>query len=205
MRMWRVAAVAGVVLAVSLLAGCGPAINRNAQNTFLTSDDLVRMTDKMAADLAKDSKVANILRTTGRPMTIVLMPVRNETNEIIPESEKWMYVHRVRVLLSSKQVLRNQFTFVLNKADYEKLQSEEGVSTAALGPDESRIVPEYALTGTFYADTNTSSRNRSDYYLCTFQLTRINPGSAAGSAGTGEIIWENRYETKKTITKGLLD
>jgi len=204
MRLWRMppgAGVAGLILAVSLLAGCGPAINKNAQNSFLTSDDLVQMTDKMAADLAKDWKVANLLRSTGKPMSIVMMPVRNETNEIIPDNQKWMYVHRVRVLLSSKQELRSQFTFVLNKRDYEKLLKEEGVSTEALGPDESRIVPEYALTGTFYADTNASARNRSDFYLCTYRLTRINPGAA----GTGEIIWENSYETKKSITKGLLD
>ena len=61
---------------------------------------------------------------------------------------------------------------------------------------QSRYVPEYSLTGRFYAKTNVNSKERSDYYLCAYQLTNIT---------TGVVLWEDTYETKKLVKKSLLD
>lgn len=191
--------ISSLALCLSLAACSGPAINPDAHTTFLNADDLVTMTDNMAAQIASDPQIAQL--TAVKPMVIVMEPIQNETNEIIPQNEKWLYVHRVRTLLSDKQQLRSRFEFVLNRSDYNALQQQEGLTPEQLGTPPERVQPEYALTGTFYADTHASSQQRSDYYLCTFRLTRIAP--QGGTAG--EIIWEGRYETKKLARKDLLD
>lgn len=181
------------------LGGCsGPAVNPQSRNSFLTSDDLTEMTDKMASSIAASPQVARV--TQQKPMVIVMKPIINDTNEIIVGSEKELYVARVRALLASKQSLRDQFTFVLNRNDYEKLLRSEGLSAdtpvEAATAGQNRYVPEYALTGRFYAQTNASSKQRSDNYLCTYQLTNL---------ANGLILWENTYETKKHIKKDMLD
>jgi hypothetical protein len=180
------------------LTGCNKdAINRDSRTSFLTSTDLVTMTDQMAMAIAGDPDVAQLVAQ--KPMVIVMKPIENATNEIIRQGQKEMYVHRVRVQLSSKPALRNKFVFVLNKADYEKLQREEGLNPGELGTPEDRVQPEYALWGTFYANTNADSKRRSDTYLCTYRLTKISGGQE------GVILWEGKYETSKHIKKDLLD
>lgn len=194
-RPFRLFCLLGV-LSAGLIAGCSSnnAISDKAHTSFLTSDDVVEMTDKMAASIASDPQVAAI--TANKPMVIVLLPVINDTNEIMRGHERELYVHRVRTLLSSKQVLRRQFTFVLNRNDYQTLLNQEGVPAADLGTPADKIQPEYALKGHFFADTKANSKQRSDYYLCTYQLTNLQ---------TGLVLWEGTYETKKAIKKDLLD
>ena len=65
------------------------------------------------------------------PLKIVIMPVENLTNEIIPGNQREMFVARLQGLLASRPELANRFVWVLNKADYEKLRSEKipGVQT----------------------------------------------------------------------------
>jgi hypothetical protein len=189
--------MAGIVGGLGLSACEKDAINKDSRTTFLTSTDLVTMTDQMAMAITSDPEVQHIIAQ--KPMIIVMKPIANETNEIIRQGQKELYVHRVRVQLSSKQALRDKFVFVLNRADYEKLQREERLSPGELGTSEDRIQPEYALWGTFYANTNADSRRRSDTYLCTYRLTKLSGSNA------GEQLWEGSYETSKNIKKDLLD
>lgn len=196
-RRSLVACVGMLFFASFGLSGCSSeAISKDARDPFLTSDDLEQMTDTMAAKITSDAKVADLTRNG--PITIVLWPIKNDTNQNITESQKWMYVHRVRVLLSNKPALKSQFRFVLNRADYEGLQAKQGLTPAELGVSEDHLRPDYALTGTFSALTTVSGagRNRDDYYYCTFRLTTIKPGNQAS-----EIIWEDAYKTRKKITK----
>jgi PBP1b-binding outer membrane lipoprotein LpoB len=177
------------------VAGCTTeAVNKGRQHSFLTSGDMVSMTDQMASGITGDPDVARIIAQ--KPMIIVMKPIENDTNEIIRPGEKEMYVHRVRVSLSREPALRNKFVFVLNKADYEKLRQEEKLTPDQLGAPEERVQPEYALWGTFYANTNAGSKSRSDTYLCTFRLTDMK---------TGVQLWEGKYETAKKIDKHFLD
>jgi PBP1b-binding outer membrane lipoprotein LpoB len=148
----------------------------------------------MAHSIVADSQVAAVIAQ--KPMIIVMKPIINETNEIIRKGEKELYVHRVRVQLSGHPMLRDKFVFVLNKEDYEKLRTEEAINPGELGAPETRVQPEYALTGTFYVNTNVSTQRRSDTYLCTFRLTNL---------ATGVQLWEGKYETSKHIKKEFLD
>ncbi|MGC8625563.1 MAG: hypothetical protein ACP5VQ_09915 [Phycisphaerae bacterium] len=177
------------------LAGCaGPALNPDMRNTFLDSHDLVVMTDKMAAQIAADPILARL--TAQGPLTIVLTPVKNETDQIIPRAQADIFLHRLRALLTAHQSLRRQFIFVLNRATYQRLAARERPGAASLGPKVKRLQPGYALQATFYSDNKVSPEYRSAYYLCTFFLTNIH---------TGRIIWEGSYETKKAVHSGFLD
>jgi len=187
-----------IVLLAGALAGCsGDAINKNAQDTMLDAKDLVQMTDDMAAGIASDAEVVAVTNT--RPMVIVIGRVDNQTMEIMPHPQAEIYLARVRALLAEKQALRSRFTFVLNRDTYEKLQNAEGARDINLGQPEGRLPPEYMLKAVFHSLTREDNQIRSDYYLCTYQLTRIAPPNA------GHILWEGKYETKKAMVKGFLD
>ena len=177
-----------------LLTGCaGPAINVHARNTFLDSRDLKVMTDKMAAAIATDPAIVRI--TAHGPMTIVLDQLKNETDALIPPDQGDIFLHRVRVLLTAHQSLRRRFVFVLNPATFRRLRRQEGMTAAALGPNEGEVFPQYALQAAFYSDTHVAAKYRSDYYLCTFFLTKIK---------SGRIIWEGTYQTKKAVHESFL-
>jgi hypothetical protein len=180
-----------------LSAGCsGPAVNTNAKTTFLNSDDMVTMTDQMAQSIMSDPDIAREMAKG--PLKIVIKPVDNETNEIIRDNRKELFVERLRGLLASNQALHDKFTWVLNKSDYDKLRSEE-IPESQLGPVETRILPDYALYAVFLADTRVSSTRRSDTYLCQYKLTRLSGDTA------GVELWTGQYETSKHIKKDLLD
>jgi len=182
------------------VAGCSSnAINSDSHNTFLDSDDLVRMTDKMAASFATDPRIVAQVAAQGRPLVIVIKPIVNDTNQIIRPQEKLLYVARMEDLLGSKQSLRGQFTFVLTREDYAALIATEGKQPGELGPDPARTVPDYVLSGNFEVLTNDNGTQRSDYYYCRYVLTRIT------GQDSGVQLWTDKYETKKVARKGLLD
>jgi PBP1b-binding outer membrane lipoprotein LpoB len=183
-------------LVLPLLTACsGPAISSSAHNTFLDSDDLIAMTDKMAASFASDPQIA----AQQTPLTIVIKPISNQTNQIIPGHEKQLYVARLQALLNNKPSLKGRFIFVINRDDYDTLINAEGKRPDELGPDPARIIPDYALTGQFHSQTNAGASQRSDYYYCKYLLVRIT------GPQSGLEIWSDDYETKKSAKNEFLD
>ncbi|HUO09198.1 MAG TPA: hypothetical protein VM008_12905 [Phycisphaerae bacterium] len=174
------------------LAGCSSeAVSKDAKTTFLNADDMQAMTDKMAASIMGDPYILQEMQKG--PMKIVIKPVENQTNEIIRDNRRELFVHRLQGLLATKPSLRDKFVWVVNRSDYEKLRAEE---IPDVGPSEDRILPEYALWATFLADTRATSKGRSDIYLCQYKLTNLQ---------TGAELWTGQYETQKAIKAGLLD
>ncbi len=177
--------------------GCsGPAVKNGAKNSFLNADELVKMTDQMAVSIMSDPDVQ--AEMAKGPLTIVIKPVSNQTNEIIRDNRKELFVARLQGLLSANPNLRDKFVWVVNREDYEKLRAEE-IPESQLQMNETRVLPDYALWGTFLADTRVSSERRSDIYLCQFKLTRLSGETA------GVQLWTGQYETSKHIKKDLLD
>ncbi|MGN6368333.1 MAG: hypothetical protein ACTHN5_08750 [Phycisphaerae bacterium] len=173
-------------------AGCSSeAISKNRTTTFLNSDDMQAMTNKMAAAIMSDPYIQQEMQKG--PLKIVIKPVENQTNEIIRDNRKELFVHRLQGLLAAQPALHDKFTWLVNKSDYEKLKAEE---IPDVGPSEDRIQPEYALWATFLADTRATSKSRSDIYLCQYKLTNLR---------TGAELWTGQYETSKQIKKGMLD
>lgn len=182
-------------LLIPPLAACKTdnAVSGGAKTTFLDSDDMVKMTDDMARSMSTDPQI--IQAAQAGPLVIVIKPVSNQTNEIIRDNRKELFVARLQGLLASRTDLQNRFVWVINKADYDKLRTEEFPANK-LGQSEDRVPPQYALWAEFYADTNITNSRRSDMYLCQYKLTNL---------VTGATLWTGKYETAKHQKKDFLD
>ncbi|HEY4330181.1 MAG TPA: hypothetical protein VGN88_10635 [Phycisphaerae bacterium] len=190
-------AVVAMATTGTFLPGCDTAaVNKDAKTTFLNSDDMVAMTNRMAASIIADQRVQSA--ASAGPLKIVIMPVDNLTDEIIPGNEKELFVARLQGLLASRPELANRFVWVMNKKDYEKLRGDE-IPESKLGPMEERIQPDYALWAEFRSATNVTRSKRSDVYLCQYKLSKISGGAE------GAVLWSGEYTTSKEIKKGFLD
>jgi len=162
---------------LALMVGCSAP---RVDHTRLGSADLVAMTDAMVRSMLADDALAG--RSTESPaMIIVADRVSNRTNDILPEREKQAFTARLRALLNqSPELDRRNMQFVRNR---DRASSD-------------RVAPTHALTATFYADTQAERQRRSDMYVCAFQLTDL---------ANDRILWEDRYETNKSVVRGKYD
>lgn len=175
-----------------LAGGCARNVLSAGHNTALDSVDLTTMTDQMARSMAAEPRVRQTIERNG-PMVVVIQPVENRlTGEVLPAGQAEAFTARVRVLLS--QHAPESFSWVMNRDAYYRLRQRE--MDVDLGPAPDRIQPQYALTARFSSLTDESSKRRTAAHLCVYNLTNI---------ATGELIWTDRYEVKKTAVKGFLD
>jgi len=177
--------------AYCLLPSCAPntAVS-HGKNTALDAANLEEMTEQMTATILKEPNVQSALADKGK-LKVVIQPVENKMiGEVLPRGEKEAFVARLRSLLQERAP--SQFTWVMNRDAWYNLREKE----LDRGPDPMRVQPEYALTARFSSITDESSKHRSSYYLCVYNLTDIN---------TGQTLWTDKYEVKKTAVKGFLD
>lgn len=177
MDRWTAVIAWGLVVAAGVLGGCG---GPRVQTTRLTAVDLVAMTDKMAASLARADAVVD--RTADDPQwRIAADRLVNRTHDIIPDREKELFLARLRALLSRSTLPEARNIVFLREAELS-------------GPD--RATPTHALTATFDAMTHDRRLRRSDAYLCAFQLIDLRDET---------VIWEDRYEVKRTVVRSRFD
>lgn len=172
-----------IFASVFTLAGCGaPKID----STRLGSADLVTMTDQMTASLMGSEAVAS--RTAaGAPWIVTMDRVSNQSNDILPEREKWAFMARLRSQLNSSPALQQRnIRFVLSKHAAEQVAERY----------DQRITPTHALAATFYSVTQASRAARSDAYLCAFQLLDLRDD---------QVVWEDRYEVKYATVRNRFD
>ena len=180
------------ILLALTLAGC--ASNNTAvshgHNTALDSANLVEMTEDMTAKILADPQVQTQLAQKGK-LKVVIQPVENRmVGEVLPRGAKEAFVARLRALLQERAP--QKFTWVMNRDNWYAIREKE----LDRGPDPDRVQPEYALTARFSSITDESSKHRSSYYLCVYNLTDLN---------SGQSLWTDKYEVKKAAVKGFLD
>ena len=162
----------------------------HGRSTALDSADLVEMTEDMTAKVLADPEVQSELSKKGK-LRIVIQPVENRMlGEVLPRGAKEAYVARLRSLLQERAP--QKFAWVMNRDNWYALRERE----LDRGPDPDRVQPEYALTARFSSITDESSKHRSSYYLCVYNLTDLN---------SGQQLWTDKYEVKKSAVKGFLD
>ena len=146
-------------------------------DTGLQSRDLREMTDRMAPDMLQIKEIAaNPYRAV-----IVMMGVQNQTEDKATNFD--IYAARLAGLLNQAPT-RDRLAFVENSATLEGFQHQELGGTPGINtPGDTRTKPQYALYGTFY----NMNKGKTTYFLCQFKLT---------SLLTGEIVWQNQYETR---------
>lgn len=173
-----------LLLACLVAPGCGTP--PRADTTFLTSLDLVDMTDRMAQSLARDPRIG-ARGPDAPPWVVSIYRVVNHTNQVIPEREKWAYVGRLRALLAQSRFSHEHaLIWVAPPERWAMISAETGGGDE---PPEQRLRPTHQLTAVFSALTQTSAAGRSDTYLCSFQLVSLE---------TGLIVWEDAWEVKRS-------
>ena len=83
----------------------------------------------------------------------------------------------------------------MNRDTFYSLRGQE-LEGVDLGPAPEAVNPQYALTAIFSSITNESSKARSSYYLCVYELTNLQDRT---------VLWTDKYEVKKRAVKGFLD
>jgi len=170
---------------VLLLLGCESSGGPKGQTTRLTADDFVTMSEQMARSILRCEEV----QTSDYKLVIVIDKIRNESTTVL---RRGLVLARLRALLNQNAMDRLQF--VVRRAQYEQMVKERRDTDPELVPfDEtadSRLKPDYALKGIFatHSRRNVAGKVRSDYWLCTFQLVKIE---------AGDIVWEDAYEVKR--------
>jgi len=176
-----------------VIGGCESAV-KNAHSTALNGDDLVAITDNMAAQLGSDPAVNAAIAVHG-PLKIVVTPVVNRLRaEIIPAGQATAFTGRVRMLLAKHSA--DRFTWIMNRDAFYALRGRELETGIDPGPAPEAISPEYALTATFSSLTNEDRKNRDTFYVCLFQLTNLQNRT---------VLWSSSYEMKKKVVRGFLD
>jgi hypothetical protein len=190
LRLFWLAACSAVLLASG--PGCTSAV-QSGHNTALDGTDLVRMTDDMARKIVGDPDVQAAIEREGR-LKVVVQPVENRmTAEVLPRGPAQAFTARVRTLLSRHA--RDRFLWVMNRDTFYSLRGQE-LEGVDLGPAPEAVNPQYALTAIFSSITNESSKSRSSYYLCVYELTNLQDRT---------VLWTDKYEVKKRAVKGFLD
>ena len=183
------ASICGSILFLVGCANNNPALS-HGRNTALDSANLVEMTEDMTGKILADPEVQSQLADKGR-LKIVIQPVENRmVGEVLPRGAKEAFVARLRALLHERAP--EKFAWVMNRDAWHALRARE----LDPGPDPDRVQPEYALTARFSSITDESSKHRSSYYLCVYNLTDLT---------SGQTLWTDKYEVKKSAVKGFLD
>ena len=157
--------------------------------TGVESQDLVRVTDKMARSIVGIPQIAG---AQGQPR-IVLDPVENNTRFPI---NKDVFLTRIRVQLNSKSAGKVLFLARdrMKALQHERELKQSGQVTASADPTVVEFKgADFFLTGKLDGMSTRTSAGTSDYILYSFQLI---------DARTSDIIWEDSAEIKK---QGLED
>ncbi len=180
---------AAALIAALFLVGCFRP--PEARTTYLSSVDLLDMTDRMAESFAADPVIGR--RSSGDDRWVVSIDrVANRTNEIIPDREKWLYVGRLRAILAESGIGADRgLIWVVPPEEWPRVTRELGPGEA--GP---RLAPTHVLSAEFNALTNTSGAGRTDAYLCAFQLSDLR---------SGRLVWEDAWEVKRAAAGRTYD
>ena len=180
-----------VVLVCFSMIGCTSAV-QSGHNTLLSGVDLVQMTDQMARSIVADPRVQEAIAKDG-PLKVVVQPVENQlTAEVLPRGQSEAFTARVRALLSERQP--GQFVWILNREEFYDLRGKE--LEVPLGPAPDAVNPQYALTAVFSSLTQETSKGRSDFYVCRYELSNLQSRA---------VLWSDTYKVKKSAMKGFLD
>ena len=184
----------------ALLAGCASSGVKNPSGTGVTemradekgfvagtgveSQDLVRVSDKIARGILGAPQIAN----AATPPVVALDPVLNETRFPI---NKNIFLDRIQAHLLSKAA--GKVTFIARERMATLEREREAKRTGQVTSNSDARVQEfkgadYFLTGKLSGLSTAARGGVSDYILYTFQLI---------NARSGEIVWGGDDEIKK--------
>lgn len=184
-----------LLIAVMLLSGCA---SSNRVSTRMTTDDLIESTERMAQSLAASDMLQG--RTPNSPqMVVTINRVQNLTSDIIPLSEQWMVIARVRNAMPIQELSQKRNIVFVIPPEQQQTLREAGYD-ADLG--KPTLEPTHVMTATFLSAARTGqnakglTRQRTDLYYLEYSVFDLN---------TRQVAWSDRFEFKREASGLLID
>ena len=179
---------AALLLLLLVLTACvGP-----DRTTRIAVDDYQTMGVAMGESLASSDAVTG--RTAdSEPWVISIDKVTNLTSDVMTRSEQWAIVEKVRSALPLQTLWgRHRIRLVLPPDRRQSVRE-----TAELdNPRNVAAGVTHVMTATFLSTTRAVDDQRSELYLCKFELIDLR---------TGEPVWEDTFEYKRAAAGRILD
>jgi hypothetical protein len=175
--------VIAAIASVALLAGCAGA----ARSTQLTNADLDDTTAVMSQKLAGSRLLAE--RTAQSPrMVVAIAKVENLSSDLIPESEQWMLMERVKGSQPIIQLGKEKNVAFVIPAEHLSAARRAGTL-----PEEAALArnPTHEMTATFRSGTRMMGMNRTDAYFVEYRITDLS---------TGTLEWDETFEFKRAAS-----
>lgn len=167
---------------VPLLGACASAPGR-ASSTRLTADDLQEITAQMA-DKLRASDFLSDRTPESAPIGVAIQRVTNLSSDVIPISEQWWLMERVRNSLPITRLGQERnLAFIMPAERLEELRAL-GFETGLM---EGRQ-PTHVMDAVFRSVTRSADAHRTDLYMCEYRITRLD---------TGELAWADSFEFKR--------
>ncbi len=173
--------LAGAGLA-AWVTGCASAPG-GASSTRLTVDDLREITAQMAAKL-RDSDFLVSRTPESEPITVAIQRVTNMSSDLIPQSEQWWLMERVRNSLPIIELGKQRNLAFLIPAERVEELRQLGFEPGLM----SERRPTHVMDAVFRSVTRSGGAARTDLYMCEYRITGID---------TGELVWADSFEFKR--------
>jgi hypothetical protein len=169
------------------------------QSTRMTADDMEEIATHMAESLRRCPAIAQ--RTPQSPLWVITIEkVENLTTDVMTEGEQWYIMARVRGMLPMLALHEQKnIRFVIPAERKQAMLADPniGPKVGELGDAfADRRQPTHAMQATFRSVTRADATNRTDLYVCDFQLLTI---------ATGEPVWNDEFSFKRAAAGHVWD
>lgn len=181
-RALHLKAVVVLCACAGLSMGCATVQQRS---TRLTTEDVKEMAEQLAASMASSDFLRDRSPQSPR-MVIALDRVENLSSDVVPVSEQWYLMERVRAStpLASLGTQRN-IGFVIPVEHLNQLRDRVGAEAALAGAGRT---PTHAMRGVLRSVTRASGVYRTDLYSFETRVIDLE---------TGRIEWSDSFELKR--------
>lgn len=184
MRRIAVQRVAWAIVPVALWAMLGACAAAGPQSTRATADDLDQLTIEIAASLLASDFLAN-RSPTSPPIRIAIERVTNLSSDLIPESEQWWLMQRIRSSVSLQSLSGDKaIRFVIPAEHLAELRNRGGELVEAAHERD----PTHTMSATIRSITRMANGHRTDLYATEYQITDLT---------TGEPVWTDSFIFKR--------
>jgi len=174
------AAALSAIAALGILPGCA----NKPRSTTLTVSDIESTAAEMAAKLGGSELLA--ARTPeSPPMVIAINKVENLTSDLIPESEQWYLMQKVRGSLPIVNLGKERNVKFVIPVQHLREGRESGAYAENVAAERR---PTHEMSATFRSATRAASLDRTEVYMCEYRITDLT---------SGELEWTEIVEFKR--------
>ncbi len=154
-------------------------------STRLRNEDLSSTAVEMAGKLSTASFMQG--RTAeSPPMIVAITKVENLTTDIIPPSEQWYMMAKVRDSLPIADLRATRRLYFVIPVEHLREGQERGNLPAEFGATRA---PTHEMAATFHSARRAAGVDQTDAYLCEYRVTEI---------ATGELVWSDTVQFKRS-------